>query len=335
MPFNIYMKSFLYSLLIPLFALFTQSCSTPDQAPTNNAPAQDSLQVFEVPDTSTIPSNDLGHLIRFGKALIENTAFYIGPEGIKSQNTRNQMSCTNCHLQNGTKAYGLNFFNTYRSYPQFRGRENKILNLAERVNNCIERPHNGTPIPVDSKEMQALIAYIQWIGDTYQPNKHKGYGQMPLDYSGLAADSKRGEKVYIQHCQTCHMKNGEGLLEEGKKRYVYPPLWGEQSYQESSSMHRVLKAARFIRFNMPNLTSNWENPTLSVQEALDVAAFINDGQIHSRPKATSPSYPNPAHKPIDYFRGPYLDPFTEQLHRFGPWDEILGYYKTKGFNVID
>ncbi len=95
-------------------------------------------------------------------------------------------------------------------------------------------------------------------------------------------------------------------------------------------MHRVLKAASFIKYNMPNKTVSWGNPTLTDQEALDVAAFINDGRIHQRPKPNSKiiSYANTTTKPIDYFKGPYLDSFPELRHAFGPWDEIMDYYET-------
>lgn len=36
--------------------------------------------------------------------------------------------------------------------------------------------------------------------------------------SGLKESMERGKDIYIQHCVTCHMQNGEGI--EG----VYPPL---------------------------------------------------------------------------------------------------------------
>lgn len=88
-------------------------------------------------------------------------------------------------------------------------------------------------------------------------------------------------------------------------------------------MHRVLKAASFIKYNMPHGLASIDQPVLTDQEALDVAAFINDGRIHERPKATGPCYPDIIKKPIDFFKGPYNDPFTEEQHAFGPWDEII------------
>ena len=98
-------------------------------------------------------------------------------------------------------------------------------------------------------------------------------------------------------------------------------------------MHRVLKAAQFIYYNMPNLKAHYNQPYLTMQQALDVAAFINDNSIHPRPKSKYVAYPNISTKPVDYFKGPYLDTFTEHQHTFGPWDQILAYYKKSGSAV--
>jgi len=69
---------------------------------------------------------------------------------------------------------------------------------------------------------------------------------------------------------------------------------------------------------------------LTDQEALDVAAFVNDGSIHPRPKSPYVCYPNQVTKPIDYFKGPYLDGFSEDEHTFGPWKRIEAFYKSQG-----
>ena len=98
-------------------------------------------------------------------------------------------------------------------------------------------------------------------------------------------------------------------------------------------MHRVIKAARFIKYNMPNLVARYDQPALSDQESLDVAAFINDGSIHPRPKPKFHNYPNTRTKPLDYFKGPYVDSFSEDQHAFGPWKAIKEYYVSNGLEV--
>ena len=81
----------------------------------------------------------------------------------KAEYLGNKMNCSNCHLKAGTVPYGLNFYSTHARYPQYRGRENRVMTLPERVNNCVERPHNGVPMPLDSKEMIAIVSYMKWL----------------------------------------------------------------------------------------------------------------------------------------------------------------------------
>lgn len=294
-------------------------------------PPQNTLSTvyYQAPDTVNLGNDEFSLSVKYGAKLIANTAYYIGPEGIVSKNLGNKMNCINCHLAGGTKAHALNFFNTHKIYPQYRSREDQILSLSQRVNNCVERPHSGKPLHLESKEMIAIISYIKWIGEGYNPDKHKGYGLKEIDFKGLQANSERGKIIYEQHCSSCHQSNGMGLMNANGITYVYPPLWGKDAYQEASSMHRVLKAASFIKYNMPYGMASVDKPVLTDQQALDVAAYINDGRIHTRPKATGLCYPDIEKKPIDYFQGPYVDQFSEQQHAFGPWDDIINFYQNQ------
>lgn len=318
------------------FLFLLASCDVGPENPTQNTTVsteEKTLSVYHAPDTNSLGDDAFGNMVRYGSRLVWHTAYFIGPEGTVSKNLGNKMNCTNCHLEAGTKPFGLNFFDSHRTYPQYRARENAILTMSDRVNNCITRPHNGKALPLDSKEMVAIVSYIKWIGEGYDPEKHEGYGLKKIKYDSLQADPKRGEAIYMQHCKTCHQADGQGVMLGDNTTYQYPPLWGMKSYQEGSSMHRVLKAARFIKYNMPNLTTNYDKPTLTDQEALDVAAFVNDGRIHPRPKSPYKAYENLNTKPIDYFKGPYVDGFSEELHTFGPWLAIEQYYKEKGLKL--
>lgn len=71
------------------------------------------------PDTSTIPHDEFGEMVRYGRELIVNTAYYIGPEGKAGKFLGNKMNCTNCHLDAGTKPYAFNFYSTHARYPQY------------------------------------------------------------------------------------------------------------------------------------------------------------------------------------------------------------------------
>ncbi|MBL7717730.1 MAG: c-type cytochrome [Flavipsychrobacter sp.] len=316
--------------------ILNYSCSAPTEQPAvSETNVNDTI--FSPPDTSTIPDDDFGAMVRYGRDLIVNTAYYIGPEGVAGHYLGNKMNCNNCHMDAGTRPYGLNYFSTHARYPQYRGRENKILTLAERVNNCIERPHLGKPLPLDSKEMVAITSYMKWLGSNVPVGQRvKGDNGVELQYPEGAADPRNGESVYAQHCASCHGPTGAGVMDPWNKTYTYPPLWGMQSYEAGSSMHRVLKMARFVKANMPHLKANWKNPVLTDKEAIDVAAFVNDDRIHARPvvRPEEAGYPNIKTKPIDYDKGPYADPFTEEQHKFGPYQPIIDYHKKKGLPIV-
>lgn len=325
--------SFLKSVLIIFIAIVFCFCKNgPQQA---NTPSQTkdtankSENLWQSPDTSKIPFDEFGALVRYGRELIVNTAYYIGPEGKVSKNLGNKMNCNNCHLEAGTKPYAFNYLSTHARYPQYRAREDKVLSVADRVNNCIERPHNGKPLRFDSKEMTAMISYIKWLGQKVPVNAHvQGDSPFEIPLPDRAADPVKGEAIYKQECASCHGFNGEGKMRLDDVCYEYPPVWGLNSYQPGSSLHRVVKAAAFIYTNMPNKNATHLNPNLSVEEAFDVAAFINDDRIHKRPiKKGVVSYPNIATKPLDYGTGPFIDSFPDLQHKFGPWKPIVDYRK--------
>ncbi len=324
-------KSIFFTLFI-LTVIIATSCGG-NTKPTATS-STDSL--FTPPDTAAIPNDEFGDMVRYGKELLNNTAYYIGPNGTKGKYLGNKMNCSNCHLKAGTVPFGLNFFSSHARYPQYRGRENKVMTLPERVNNCIERPHNGTPMPMDSKEMVAIVSYMRWLSASVPIGKHvNGDGALDLEYPNRAADPKKGELIYNQHCASCHGKNGEGQFNADSSTYTYPPLWGDFAFECGSSMHRVLKMARFVKANMPHLKASWDKPFLTDIEAIDVAAFVVDDRIHSRPKKEeAPSYSNIKVKPIDYDSGPYPDSFTEDQHKFGPYQPIIDYHKQHNLPVI-
>lgn len=275
-------------------------------------------------------------MVRYGRELLLNTAYYIGPNGTKGKYLGNKMNCSNCHLKAGTVPYGLNFFSTHAHYPQYRGRENKVMTLPERVNNCVERPHNGIPMPLDSKEMVAIVSYMRWLSANVAIGEHvPGDGAAELQYPARAADPKKGAEIYTKHCASCHGANGEGQFNGDSSTYIYPPLWGNFAFECGSSMHRVLKMARFVKANMPHLKASWDKPFLTDVEAIDVSAFVVDDRIHPRPKKEkAESYPNIRNKPIDYDMGPYADPFTEDEHKFGPYQPIIDYHKAHNLPVV-
>lgn len=316
------------------------SCNSSVAPPATAAVApEDTMTLFSPPDTSTIPNTPFGELVRYGRELIVNTAYYIGPEGTVGKFAGNKLNCGNCHLDGGTRPYGFNYFSTHANYPQYRGRENEILSLGQRINNCVERPLNGKALPLNSKEVIAMECYIKWLGSSVPIGERvPGDGALELEYPTRAASSEKGAVLYQKHCASCHQPDGQGLFKPDSSSYMHPPLWGKNSYQSGSSTHRVLKLARFVKGNMPHNIAKWNKPVLTDEEAIDVAAFVNDDRIHPRPgkpkTLTYPDYTRVDVKPIDYDKGPYRDSFSEMQHKFGPYQPIIDYHKANNLPVI-
>lgn len=284
-------------------------------------------------DSTLIPHDQFGDAVRYGRELMLNTAYYIGPQGINGKYLGNKMNCTNCHQNAGTKPYSFNLLFSHANYPQYRAREGKVLTLAERVNNCVMRPHNGKPLPLDSKEMVAFLSYFKWINGFVKGAKDfKGEKNLDVSFPAVAANPERGKMLFQQNCARCHGNNGEGQMRFDSVTYNYPPLWGRTAYQPGSSMHRVIKQAQWLKANMPYDKATADKPFLTDEEALDLAAFVNDDEIHKRPDVKSFDYPHAVEKAIDYDRGPFVDSFTAAQHKYGPFNPIIAAWKSKGLN---
>ncbi|MDF2190323.1 c-type cytochrome [Paraflavitalea sp. CAU 1676] len=282
-------------------------------------------------DSTKIPAGQYGEAVRYGRDLMMRTSYLIGPDGVNGRYTNNKMNCTNCHQDGGTKPYSFNLQTSFRRYPEYRAREGRVLSLAERVNNCIMRPHLGKPLPLDGKEMIAFLSYLKWISDTSQVAMNTpGVKGLEITFPDTAANSVTGGQLYISHCARCHGQNGEGVMQPDNVAYVYPPLWGEKSYQPGSSMHRVIKMAQWLVANMPHDSATYLKPLLRADEALDIAAFVNNDAIHNRSKVQEFQYPNLEEKAIDYDRGPFADTFSISQHKYGPFPPIIKHWKAKG-----
>ena len=319
---------FILIILTVSFQMISCNENKPIQVNASLSDNDDSL--FNL-DTLKIPDNKYGKAVRYGRELMFKTAYYIGPDGINGKYLGNKMNCSNCHQNAGTKPYSFNLMHSFRNYPQYRAREGKVLSLIERVNNCITHPHLGKPLPFDSKEMVAFISYLKWINDSSKiKEKTPGLKNLQISFPSYAASPQRGEKLYEIHCTRCHGQSGEGVMQSDSVTYIYPPLWGLKSYQPGSSMHRVIMQARWLLANMPHDKATHQKPFLTHEEALDLAAFVNDDSIHHRPSVSDYEYPDFKEKAIDYDKGPYNDSFSEHQHKYGPFQPIIDYRKNKG-----
>jgi thiosulfate dehydrogenase len=326
------MKKFSIALFVLSIAIVYSTACNNNSDKGNKKIEKESASIAMLPlvDTNQIPNDSMGNMIRYGRALMLNTAYYIGPKGIVKTYLGNKMNCTNCHRDAGTKPFAFNLMKSHDQYPQYRAREGKVLSLAERVNNCVMRPHNGKPLPLDSREMLAFLAYLKWInGFTEKHKEYKGEKPLEIEFIDRKASSDNGKILYTQHCVRCHGANGEGQMQFDDVTYVYPPLWGKEGYQPGSSMHRIIKQAQWLKANMPHDSATWQNPVLTDAEAFDIAAFVNDDAIHSRPNPKTLDYPNAVEKAIDYGVPPHADTFSASAHKYGPYKPIIKYWKEK------
>ncbi|HWD86603.1 MAG TPA: c-type cytochrome [Mucilaginibacter sp.] len=288
------------------------------------APATHTQPQWIIPDSSVLTASEQDQLIKYGRALIVNTAFYFGPEGVIAHKS-NGMNCQNCHLNAGTKLFGNNFSLSATGYPRFKERSATIENLVKKVQDCFERSLNGKRIDSNSREMKAFVAYLEWIGKNVKKGtKPVGSGIEELAFLDRPADTAKGHAVFVAKCQTCHQKDGQGTLNAAGWGYTYPPLWGEHSYNIGASIYRLSKFAGFIKSNMP-FGADHQHEQLSNAEAWDVAAFVNSQQ-HTYKNVNS-DYPKLSTKPYDDPFGPFADKqFSENQRKYGPYGPIKSYY---------
>ena len=281
---------------------------------------------WNMPDTNRIPATAAGDLIRYGKELVVNTAIYLGPKG-KLGAMSNGMNCQNCHLDAGSRLWGNNFSGVFANYPKFKQRSGSIESIYNKINDCFERSLNGKSLDTNSREMQAIYAYIKWLGENVPRNiKPGGSGIADIPFINRPADSSLGKIVYIQKCQRCHALDGAGTYNMDSTAYQYPPLWGPHSYNTGASLYRLGRFAGYVKYNMP-FDSKEEATKLRLEEAWNVAAFVNS---QPRPSKKFPGdWPDISTKPFDHPFGPYSDGFNEMQHKYGAFGPIAKAKKTK------
>lgn len=302
--------------------LFTCRQKGPEMANGKNSPASASTVVDSVwiaPDSNLISRSEDGDLIQYGRLLIAKTAEYFGPNG-KIAHTANGMNCQNCHLEAGTKPWGNNYGGVFSTYPKFRERRGANETVVQRVNDCFMRSLNGKELDSNSREMKGILAYMRWLGKEV-PKGKKPYGSGLVEPRALdrAADPQKGKLVYTGKCQKCHGMSGQGVFDSVSVHYIYPPLWGPNSYNSGAGLYRLSRFAGYVKNNMP-FGASYKNTQLTDEEAWDVAAFVNS---QDRPMKTfRQDWPKIALKPFDHPFGPYIDSFSEQQHKFGPFAPI-------------
>jgi thiosulfate dehydrogenase len=238
-------------------------------------------------NVENVPPGEEGDLIRYGHALIVDTPKHIGKDAPDAalRYAGNDLACVNCHLNAGLQPFAAPFVSTFSTYPMLL--DDRVITLPERINGCMRRSMNGQDLPIGSRELEAFVAYIRFLGEgTPAGVRVPGMGLLPLQDPAQAPDAARGEKVYAAHCAACHKDDGQGERRASSASgYVVPPLWGDGSFNAGAGMAKIPYAAAYIRANMP-FGITYVEPVLSEQQAWDVAAYI----------ISQPRPPAPAHE---------------------------------------
>lgn len=209
--------------------------------------------------------------------LVRGMRLHLETRDLLPKNVGNALNCTSCHLNGGTVADGSPFVGVSAFFPSYAPRAGKEITLEERINGCFRRSMNGKPLAPDSADMKAMVAYFDWMkGETRPQDKVPGRGVGKIDPK-LVANPENGKKLYADQCAVCHGESGEGLR-RADGQVIYPPLWGDASFNIGAGMARTYTAAAFVKRNMP-IGFHGGFPLgqggLSDQEALDVAEYFS------------------------------------------------------------
>lgn len=223
---------------------------------------------WKAPREADIPADSLGASIRRGLYLLRNT-----PESLPDFATSG-LRCTNCHQDDGIKLSAGSLTGSHARFPAYMSRTGAVISLADRVNYCFTRSLGGNMLPVGSREMTDLLAYLAFISRDVPHGVYLSTAGMPKMPEMLDGDAANGERLFVEKtCVTCHGADGNGVG-------PLPPLWGPRSYSIGASMSRIERAASFIYHNMPQTAPG----TLTAQEAFDLAAYVN-----GKPRPDSPA----------------------------------------------
>jgi len=252
--------------------------SDPVKEPTPAVSDQPATEAFVLPSPtdpgppprSAIPDNELGELVRQGEQIFTDprryAAAYVG----------NDLSCKSCHFDAGRYEKTAPLRAAWPMYPAYRSKNGHVNDFAERLQGCFIYSMNGKAPPRGGEVIQALESYSYWLAQGTQTGvKLDSKGFPKIGKPEQQPSLERGQAVFVENCALCHGADGAGQkAKDGSPGF--PPLWGPRSYNWGAGMHQVEKAARFIKAAMP-----LGKPSLSDQQAWDVALFINS---HERPQ---------------------------------------------------
>ena len=209
--------------------------------------------------------------------LVYGARLNIETRDLLPKNVGNALNCASCHLNAGTVADGSPYIGISAFFPSYAPRAGRVITLEDRINGCFLRSMNGKPLPLDSDEMKAMVALFDWMRNETKPeDKVEGRGVGKISQQ-IIPNAENGKQIYTQQCALCHGADGEGI-KNAKGQWVYPPLWGDESFNIGAGLARTYTAAAFVKRNMP-IAFHGNFPLgqggLSDQDAVDVAEYFS------------------------------------------------------------
>jgi thiosulfate dehydrogenase len=187
-----------------------------------------------------------------------------------------QLNCNSCHINGGTMALASPYVGVAALFPMYNKRAGKVIDFKDRLNGCMRRSMAGKVLDRDSREMNAMIAYMAAMKVEVRPgDKIPGRGIGKIDKS-IVPDAENGKKIYKEQCALCHGDKGEGK-QRADGSYAFPPLWGKNSFNIGAGIAKTYTAAAFVKNNMP-IANTASFPIgqggLTEQQAVDVAQYF-------------------------------------------------------------
>ncbi|MGN7478155.1 c-type cytochrome [Solibacillus silvestris] len=175
------------------------------------------------------------------------------------------LSCTSCHAGAGLKDTVASLVGVTADYPKYIARAGDIVSIEQRINGCMIRSMNGETFAADSKELDAMIAYFDYISKDVEKGQERPWAKSVDMKQVPTPNVQTGEQLYNKSCIACHAADGSG-----NGANTGPALWGDTSFNDGAGLARISKMAGFIQAYMPI----GQEQTLSDQEAADLAAYI-------------------------------------------------------------
>jgi thiosulfate dehydrogenase len=204
----------------------------------------------------------------YGKRLVAQTQQYLGPSAPdpRMRFIPNQRACSSCHIGGGAEPGELSLLSAVAA-----GKET----VEDRINECMTRNMNGRPLPKRGTEMIAMVSWLRFLADedaAMSAGRRQSHDPPAFKTPDRAANPQAGERLFEKRCADCHGKDGAGLSasRDPAQGYLFPPLWGPDSFTDGAEMHGLATAARFIKAKMP-----LGRPDLDDDQAFDLTAFID------------------------------------------------------------